>query len=66
MYKILLDLLSDNTSIIVSHRLPICQLCNKIIVMDKGEIKEIGSHEELIKKDGLYKKMYKEQASLYI
>ena len=34
---------------------------NKIIVLDKGEIKELGSHEELYSKDGIYKELYDAQ-----
>jgi ATP-binding cassette subfamily B protein len=48
----------DRTSIIVAHRLSTVKNANKIMVLDKGEIMEEGSHFELLKKDGYYKKLY--------
>ena len=46
------------TSIIIAHRLATVQHADLIMVMDKGEIIEIGSHQELLRKDGAYKKLY--------
>jgi ATP-binding cassette, subfamily B, multidrug efflux pump len=46
------------TSIIIAHRLATVQHADVIMVMDKGEIIEIGSHQELLRKDGVYKKLY--------
>jgi ATP-binding cassette, subfamily B, multidrug efflux pump len=46
------------TSIIIAHRLATVQHADVIMVMDKGEIIEIGSHQELLRKDGAYKKLY--------
>lgn len=51
--------------IFVTHRLGIAALADKIIVMDKGEIVEEGSHQELIKKRGFYTKMYEAQSYWY-
>ena len=45
------------TSIIIAHRLSTIREADKIIVIHKGKIKEIGNHEELISKDGYYKKL---------
>ena len=58
-------LTGDKTTIFVSHRLGICKIVDRILVFDDDEIIEDGSHEELLKKNGLYTKMYKGQAELY-
>lgn len=49
------------TSIIIAHRLSTIQNANKIIVMNKGEIAEIGTREELLKRNGLFKELYDNQ-----
>lgn len=54
-------LIEGRTSIIIAHRLSTIQTCDKIIVMHKGEIKEIGTHQELLEKGGLYYKLYQLQ-----
>lgn len=54
-------LIEGRTSIIIAHRLSTIQNCDKIIVMHKGEIKEMGTHQELLEKNGLYFKLYQLQ-----
>lgn len=54
-------LIEGRTSIVIAHRLSTIQNCDKIIVMHKGEIKEMGSHQELLDKRGLYYKLYELQ-----
>ncbi|MBK9226068.1 MAG: ABC transporter ATP-binding protein [Ignavibacteria bacterium] len=54
-------LIEGRTSIVIAHRLSTIQNCDKIIVMHKGEIKEMGSHQELLEKEGLYYKLYQLQ-----
>lgn len=54
-------LIKGRTSIIIAHRLSTIRKANKIIVLDKGEIKEIGTHEELLDKQGFYHKLYQLQ-----
>ena len=51
-------LTKDRTSIIVAHRLSTIKNATKILVIDKGQIVEEGSHNELINKSGYYKKLY--------
>ena len=51
-------LLANRTSIIIAHRLSTIKRADKIIVLHKGEIREIGSHEQLLENNGLYSKLY--------
>ncbi len=55
------NLLKGRTSIIIAHRLSTIQNADKIIVLHKGEIKEIGKHQELLAKKGIYHKLYQLQ-----
>ena len=54
-------LIAGRTSIVIAHRLSTIREADKIIVLDKGEIKETGSHDELITKQGYYQQLYKMQ-----
>jgi ATP-binding cassette, subfamily B, multidrug efflux pump len=54
-------LIAGRTSIVIAHRLSTIRKANKIIVLDKGEIKEMGSHDELLVKGGYYHKLYQLQ-----
>ena len=55
------NLMQSRTSIVIAHRLSTVHRADKIIVIDKGEIVEQGSHDELIKLNGLYTKLNKMQ-----
>ena len=55
------NLMHSRTVLVIAHRLSTVINANKIIVLDKGEIKELGSHEELYSKDGIYKELYDAQ-----
>ena len=59
------ELRKDKTSIFVSHRLSSATIADKIVVLEKGAVVEIGNHHELIKKDGHYRKMFETQAKRY-
>ncbi len=54
-------LTEGRTSIVIAHRLSTIQKADKIVVVDKGEIVEQGSHHELLQIDGFYKKLYEIQ-----
>ncbi len=54
-------LISGRTSIVIAHRLSTIRKASQIIVLDKGEIKEIGNHEELLAKGGFYYKLHQLQ-----
>src|SRR5499426_490905 len=54
-------LMEGRTSIIIAHRLSTIQRCDKIIVMHKGRVREIGTHQELLAQRGIYYKLYQLQ-----
>ena len=54
-------LISGRTSIVIAHRLSTIRMADKILVLDKGEIKEWGTHEELLQKEGFYFKLHQMQ-----
>ncbi|MBK0403440.1 ABC transporter ATP-binding protein [Adhaeribacter sp. BT258] len=54
-------LMQGRTSIVIAHRLSTIQRADKIIVMDRGEIKESGSHDELLKLNGYYAQLHQMQ-----
>lgn len=66
IYQDFLEFFKGKTVVVVSHRLPICQLADRIIVMDKGMIVEDGNHHELMEKKGVYFNMFKKQADIYM
>jgi len=55
------ELMKDRTSFIIAHRLSTIKNADLILVMDKGDIVEIGNHEELLAKDGFYASLYNSQ-----
>ncbi len=54
-------LITGRTSIVIAHRLSTIRKADKIMVLDKGEIKEIGTHEELLARQGFYYQLHKMQ-----
>jgi len=65
IYKKFMEIAENKTAIIVTHRLGSVKVADRVIVMDKGKIADIGTHEELLEKDGLYSTMFKAQAAWY-
>jgi len=51
-------LMKDRTALVIAHRLSTVQNADKIIVLEKGEIIEVGSHTDLYNKGGLYRRLY--------
>ena len=65
LYRKFQDLIKDKMGVIVTHRLGSARIANKIIVLDKGKVIEIGTHKELMALGGKYATLYKKQAEWY-
>ena len=65
--KALWHLMKDKTALVVAHRLSTIQHMDRIVVMDKGKIVQVGSHEELLKdKSGIYAELWTHQSGGYV
>jgi ATP-binding cassette subfamily B protein len=65
VYKQFQKLAEGKCAVVVTHRLGSAKLANRIVVMDAGEIVDIGTHEELLSRPGKYAKMWAAQAMWY-
>ncbi|HPW99124.1 MAG TPA: ABC transporter ATP-binding protein [Sedimentibacter sp.] len=54
----------SSTIVLISHRITTLMECDTILVLDKGEVSDIGTHEELISRDGIYKDIFNVQMNL--
>jgi ATP-binding cassette, subfamily B, multidrug efflux pump len=59
-------MMSGRTSIVIAHRLSTIQKADKIIVLDHGEIKEVGRHEDLLIREGYYAQLHKMQYKEFV
>ena len=59
------ELTQGKTALLISHRLPTVRMADRIVVLEGGELRETGSHDELVKKGGLYASLFELQASGY-
>ncbi len=60
------QMVGDKTTIYISHRLSSCLFCDRIAVFKEGQIVELGTHDALMKEEGLYQEMYQAQAQYYV
>lgn len=65
IYREFETLTKGKSSLFISHRLASTRFCDRIALLDGGKIKETGSHEELLNRNGVYKEMFTVQASFY-
>lgn len=65
LYQSFIDKAGNKTLFLVSHRLGSARIADRILVMDASQIVEDGTHDQLIEKNGIYAKMFLEQANLY-
>ena len=66
MYEHFDSLIKDKTAVYISHRLASTRFCDNIAFFENGEIKEYGSHNDLIDKNGKYAEMFRMQAQYYV
>ena len=70
IYENFNELVGDKTAIYISHRMSSCKFCDKIVVLEQGEIAETGNHEELmeqgeIAETGNHEELMERQGSYY-
>ncbi|WP_102400703.1 ABC transporter ATP-binding protein [Haloimpatiens massiliensis] len=66
IYDMIYNLAGDRTVLFISHRLGFAKRADRIVVFNEGQITEEGVHRDLLNKDGIYAKMYKNQESWYV
>ena len=66
IYSIFRQIAAGKTTVVISHRLGLAKIADRIAVMENGKIVEIGTHDELIELGGIYCSMFTRQASSYI
>lgn len=65
LYAKFKDISNEKTVLFISHKLAMCRLCDKIIVLEDGMLEKMDSHDELMKTDNLYSKMFRMQAESF-
>ena len=65
LYRNFNEMVGNRTTLLISHRLGITKMVDRILVFDKGHLIEDGNHNELMKLNGLYAQMYESQAKWY-
>lgn len=66
LYQHFNEMVQGKTAVYISHRLSSAKFCDKIAVFDKGNIREYGTHEELMKANGIYQELFDMQSQFYV
>ena len=65
LYENFIKLMKERTAILISHRLASAVIADKILLLVDGKIREYGTHNELMKQNGVYYDMYTKQSEAY-
>ena len=65
IFQKFIEISKNKTAIIVTHRLGSTKIADRVIVMDKSRVADMGTHDELMQRQGVYAEMYNSQASWY-
>ena len=66
LYRQFDELVQGRSAVYISHRMSSCRFCDRIAVLDGGELIEEGTHEELLARGGRYAELYTLQAQYYL
>lgn len=66
IFKNFLEAMEGKTALIISHRVGLCRMADKIVVMQNGRIVEVGNHDELMEKERHYYKLFTSQKQWYV
>ena len=65
IYEHFNEMVEHKTAVYISHRMSSCKFCDRIVVLNQGEIAESGTHEQLLSKKGIYAALYETQTQYY-